>query len=560
MYTVITLPYGYSSLRVPFHLLIRIGHVSRPSLPSSSLSSTRKNVSVTSSAMPPKRSLNTSSNKKKRSASPDGNTGDLPGGKTTKKHKADDDLLHQPHPSAALSEEHGIVLRKYYPAEMSNARARAYNEGTIRRPAEELAAALEETAEARALIGASGDATAASVVHWFRRDLRTADNRGLRLASEKARDLGNGGGDGGDGGGVPLVGLYVLCAADLEAHLEAPARVDFALRSLAVLRADLAARFDIPLHVEVVGEGCDVVPRVLALARDRWRAAWLFANMEYEVDELRRYARLVRLGAAAGAGGDGGEGGDGGGLAVEIVHDACVVPPGALATGAGRQYSVYTPWFRAWAAHLAAHPGLLAASEPPLRNPPGARTADGRFAALFASSSEIPEAPHGKRIADAAQAAHLRALWPAGEHAAVERLGAFCARSIAAYASARDFPARADATSSLSPHFAAGTLSARAAVRAARDQGATDTGKNTARLDAGPEGVRRWIGEVAWRDFYKHVLVNWPYVWFVIRASLSLIPSLPVGRKLKELTSLHAFARQHEQAVQARVLGHRVVV
>jgi len=34
---------------------------------------------------------------------------------------------------------------------------------------------------------------------------------------------------------------------------------------------------------------------------------------------------------------------------------------------------------------------------------------------------------------------------------------------------------------------------------------------STKKLDGGIEGIRGWISEVAWRDFYRHVLVHWPY-------------------------------------------------
>lgn len=438
--------------------------------------------------MPPKRHLH------KSSAAPNGDG--LAAERKIKKAKVQtarlsNDPLRQPHPSSAEAEEHGIVLRKFYPPEMSNARARAYTNDELPRPIEELNASLEETAEARQRIAIETGSDSA-VVHWFRWDLRTTDNRALSLASKRAQAA-----------GVPLVGLYILSPEDLEAHLISPARVDFALRSLAVLRRDLAAHYDIPLHVETVSRRRDVVPRVLALARDVWGARQLYAAAEYEVDELRRDARLVREGGARG-------------IAVDVVHDTCVVPPGELHTGAGRQYAVYTPWWRAWVAHLHEHPGLLAASEPPARNPSTARE---RFAELFSDRSGIPpEAPSNKRLEredDGEAAERLRELWPAGEHAALERLRVFCDGKIADYAKKRNFPAEKAATSSLSVHFAAGTLSTRTAVRAARDRG------KLKRLDAGDEGIRTWIGEVAWRDFYKHILVHWPHIWFVLLDLLS---------------------------------------
>lgn len=383
------------------------------------------------------------------------------------------DPLRAPHPFHEIAEEHGIVLRKYYPHEMSNARARAYASDALPRPIEVLHAALAATAAAR-----KAAAPGAAVVHWFKTDLRVRDNRALHLAAARARDA-----------KVPLLALYVVSPQDWEAHLMAPVRVDFVLRSLAVLRQDLAA-LDVPLWIETVEDRREVPPRVAALMR-AWDANHLFANMEYEVDELRREAKLVRLLA-------------GQGCAFEVVHDTCVVRPGALASGAGRQYAVYTPWFKAWRRHVEENPDeTLALLDPPGPNPPAARET---FARLFAGGA-VPEAPEGKRLS-ADDAKKYAALYPAGEHEAEKRLEKFCQERVEGYAKNRNFP-NTPGTSSLSVHLAAGTLSARTAVRTARAH------NRTKKLDAGSEGIQVWISEVAWRDFYRHVLVNWPYVWYL---------------------------------------------
>ena len=96
-------------------------------------------------------------------------------------------------------------------------------------------------------------------------------------------------------------------------------------------------------------------------------------------------------------------------------------------------------------------------------------------------------------------------MWPAGEHEAHARLAKHCKERIKEYDAKRNFPAQTG-TSSLSAHFASGTLSTRTAVRTAQDH------NSTKKLDGGSSGIQTWISEVAWRDFYKHVLVNWPYV------------------------------------------------
>ena len=100
----------------------------------------------------------------------------------------------------------------------------------------------------------------------------------------------------------------------------------------------------------------------------------------------------------------------------------------------------------------------------------------------------------------------FRSLWPPGEHEAYERLQKFIEKRITDYREKRNFPAD-PATSNISVHLAAGTLSARTAIHAARERNTSN------KLDAGISGIQTWISEVAWRDFYKHVLAHWPYVW-----------------------------------------------
>ncbi len=361
------------------------------------------------------------------------------------------------------------MQREFYPRQMSIARALQYRAGALARPMDELDAALRETAPGRQRI-----APGAAVVHWFKMDLRVSDNRALHLAAARAQAA-----------RVPLLCVYLVSPQDFEAHLRAPARVDFMLRTLAVLRADLA-RLDVPLHVESVARRRHVPARLLDLAQ-AWRARHVFANVEYEVDELRRETALVRAGAARG-------------VAFEAVHDACVVPPGRLASQQGSQYAVYSPWFRAWLAYCHRNPDALELLGPPGKNPPSART---EFGHLF--DAPIPDAPESKRLSDE-EKLRYSALWPAGEHVAQARLQKFLLEKVGQYKDTRNLPAR-NSTAMLSVHLAAGTLSARTAVRRAKDINTTKG------IDTGNPGITGWISEVAWRDFYKHVLVGWPYVW-----------------------------------------------
>ena len=373
------------------------------------------------------------------------------------------------HPNADEAEKYGIVNRGYYPPEMSNERCREYISNERLRPIDLLTRAIKETEAARNNIQV-GDA----VVHWYKQDLRIRDNKGLYLASEKAKSK-----------GVPLICMYIVSPQDFEAHITSSVRVDFTLRSLQVLKEDLA-QLNVPLYVETVEKRKNIPSRILELCAG-WGASHLFANIEYEVDELRREAKLTRMGLEKG-------------IAVNAVADTCVVAPGELHTGTGGQFAVYSPWYRAWMAFIHKHPHQLDRFAEPAKNPENARL---KYAGLF--DSHIPDAPENKTLS-ADEKKRFRSLWPVGEIEAHERLQKFLKQRVSKYKDRRNFPAE-DATSMLSVHFAAGSLSTRSAIAAAQEA------NSTKKLDGGNAGIVSWISEVAWRDFYKHVLANWPFVW-----------------------------------------------
>ena len=365
------------------------------------------------------------------------------------------------------AEKIGIIQREFYPPEISNERCQRYNNDEITRPIVELNSAVQNTEKDRAKI-----TPAQCVVHWFKRDLRRADNKALSLASKKAKES-----------GVPLICMFLVSPQDYTAHVTSAARVDFELRTLQVLQRDLE-EYDIPLYITTISKRHDIPGHILEKAKE-WHASHIFTNIEYEPDELRREAKLIKSSFDAG-------------IDFTPVHDDVVVKPGDLASGAGKQYSVYSPWYKAWVRHIHEHPHLLDEAATPSSNPNSARQ---KFKTLFGMA--VPSAPANKKLPDADQQ-RLASYWPAGEHAATDRLTHFLSEKIKGYSTNRNIPS-AHSTSLLSPHLAIGTISARACVRGAQ---ATNT---TRKLDAGTAGIITWISEVAWRDFYKHVMCHWPY-------------------------------------------------
>ncbi|GAB7350809.1 hypothetical protein MBLNU459_g1346t1 [Dothideomycetes sp. NU459] len=322
-------------------------------------------------------------------------------------------------------DQNAIVQREFYPPEITNARCEQYNRNEIPRPIEVLSQTIDSTALARNNIRVRD-----AVVHWFKRDLRTSDNRALHLASEKAKKA-----------NVPLICLSIVSPQDYQAHLTSAVRVDFELRTLEVLRQDLADK-NIPLHIETIEKRKTVPARIVELCQT-WNASHVFCNIEYEVDELRREAALTTLCLSND-------------IDLTAVHDDVVVAPGLLSSQSGKPFAVYTPWYRAWIAHLDRSPEQLNGFPAPGSNPSSARES---YAPLFAC--RVPATPSNKALA-ADDKIRFGKIWPAGEHEAQARLAKFLDQRVARYAEARNSPAEA-ATSSLSVHLASGTLAARTA-------------------------------------------------------------------------------------------------
>ena len=360
-------------------------------------------------------------------------------------------------------------MRKYYPAEMSNARAEMYRSGELPKPIDQLKKALHSTAETRSKIPVKD-----AVVHWFRGDLRVFDNTALHMASLKAQS-----------NGASLITLFLVSPQDYEAHITSPARVDFILRTLEVLRNDLD-KLDIPLWVEAIEDRNGTANRVLSLMQ-QWNVNHIYGNVEYEVDELRRDARIVKMAAKTN-------------IDFNVVHDIMIAPPGALVTkSTGKPFTVFTPWFNAWVAYLHENPKFLDLHPPPHKNPSVTRT---KYKDLF--FCPVPPCPEPKKL-DTEELNYIRSIWPAGEQEASTRLKKFLDAKITEYKDRRDFPA-GGGTSLLSVHFATGTLSSRTAIHRAREV-------NGNGLKSGNKGIVCWISEVGWREFYRNVLINFPWVW-----------------------------------------------
>ncbi|KAI9716756.1 MAG: hypothetical protein M1828_007563 [Chrysothrix sp. TS-e1954] len=324
----------------------------------------------------------------------------------------------------------------------------------------------------------SNNATPRNVLHWFRsKDIRMQDNKALSAASQKAKE-----------GKGSLLTMYLFSPADMDWHGTSPARTDLILQSLGLLKEELAGK-NIPLALVTAKERKEKVQDVLEFAKEH-DVSHIYANIEYEVDELRRDCKLLRhLGDA------------GKDVLFTALHDQTVVKPSELKTGGGGPHKVFTPYHRAWLETVRKQPKLLETVPDPEGND---KSATQDFKKLF--DSKVPELPESKQYASADDQKRIRKLWPAGHSAGMERLEHFLTKKVEDYAVTRSEPAK-DSSSRLSAYFSTGIVSVREALSAAKKH---NEGQHFDASDADP-GIAAWVREIVFREFYRHMMVITPH-------------------------------------------------
>ncbi|WP_136478166.1 deoxyribodipyrimidine photo-lyase [Pseudomonas sp. DG56-2] len=291
---------------------------------------------------------------------------------------------------------------------------------------------------------------------WLRSDLRVLDNTALSAACERG----------------PSVALWLVSPQQWRNHDDAPCKIDFWLRNLALLEKQLAS-LNIPLLVRDA-DTWDQAPDVLLKVCQEYQIQALHLNEEYGVNEHRRdQAVSDRLAQE--------------GIAVHSYLDQLLFKPGSILTRSGGYFQVFGQFRKVCLERLRLSPPALQRALTPQQP-------------LEITSDEVPAQVPGFAVPPAS----LRNLWPAGEDEANARLQRFIDESVDDYQTQRDFPAVAG-TSQLSPYLGAGVISPRQCLHRA-------LAHNYGEFDSGSSGLVTWINELLWREFYKHILVGYPRV------------------------------------------------
>ncbi|UPV73974.1 DNA photolyase family protein [Halorussus limi] len=297
-------------------------------------------------------------------------------------------------------------------------------------------------------------------LHWHRRDLRVADNRALAEATA---------------GGESVLPVFVF---DPEILARAsPPRVAFLLDALESLRADYRASGGDLLLVR--GDPRDELPRIA----DEYDVDAVYWNRDYSGLARERDSE-VRLAL------------DDAGVSRAAYHDALHHEPGSIRTNEGEHYSVFTYFWKKWRDREKDAP----------YDPPASETV---VDAESVADADLPGDSTIPTLADLGFEEPEADVPPAGTDVARDRLREFC-DDIFRYAEDRDYPAK-DATSRLSVHLKWGTVGIREVWEATEEAAARADGDPD---DEGSEAasVREFRSQLAWREFYAHVLSARPDV------------------------------------------------
>jgi deoxyribodipyrimidine photo-lyase len=239
------------------------------------------------------------------------------------------------------------------------------------------------------------------IIHWFRQDLRLADNPALHRAAAAGR----------------VLPVFVLDDANAGSLRLGAASRWWLHHSLAALDRSLQGRL-----VLLRGDALDLVPALAAQVG----AAAVHWNRCYEPWRIARDTKLKEKLATQG-------------VAAVSTNGSLLWEPWDVSNAAGKPYQVFTPFYRK---------GCLNAGAPrlPLPRPEPLTLARPPAGALPLAALELLPRLRWDR--------QLEPHWNIGEEAATGRLASFLAGGLRGYREGRDFPARPH-TSRLSPalHF-----------------------------------------------------------------------------------------------------------
>ena len=284
----------------------------------------------------------------------------------------------------------------------------------------------------------------------FNSDFRLADNPALFRAAEN---------------GESLVAMFIHNPKKWQDHNESDIKIAFQIEHLKNLSKKLA-ELNISLKI-LHAEGIDEeTQKIIEFAKSN-NIKEVFINKEYGINEIKRDQNLDKE-------------------LVKInkklnLFDSSVFLPDSIKTQSDTFFKVFTPFSKAFRSKLLTKKIKILGFPKKQKN-------------KIWASDEV------KNISLNAERKSILELYATGEEYALYKLDEFIDHKILLYKEKRNFPA-IDGTSSLSPYLSSGVLSSRQCLF-----------KVFEKLSEEEEGIKTWVNEIIWREFYKYILFHNPRV------------------------------------------------
>ena len=284
----------------------------------------------------------------------------------------------------------------------------------------------------------------------FSKDFRLRDNPALFYAAEN---------------GESLVAMFINNPKKWKNHNESDLKIAFQIENLKSISNKLD-ELNISLKV-IHAEGMGEENRKIIEYIKNNNINDVFINKEYGINEINRDQNLEK----------------------ELVNinkklnsfDSSVFLPESIKTQSDTFFKVFTPYSRAFRSKfLTKKLAVLGLPKKQKKN--------------------IQESDEVENIFISAERKKILELYTIGEEYALDKLDKFIDHKIHSYKEKRDYPA-IDGTSSLSPYLSSGVLSSRQCLFEVFEK-----------LSEEEEGVKTWVNEIIWREFYKYILFHYPRV------------------------------------------------
>lgn len=291
---------------------------------------------------------------------------------------------------------------------------------------------------------------------WFRQDLRCHDQVALWHATQAGH----------------CYAVVILSPKQWQLHDDAPIKIDFYLRQLHDLQAQLA-KLNIPLILKIIDLWQDIPAYLQQLCQELEISA-LHANMELGIHEQQRDQQVSKALIPT----------------TQVIYhqDRTLFPVGSIRNQSQQPYKVFGAFKKVTYSRLSI-------ALPQCYPLPEAQSTQILHSIAHATIPPIQDFyPH----------ITFQHIWQIGEHTAHALLDEFIEDKLIHYQTERDHP-HLKGTSQLSAYLNLGILSARQCLQALfREQ------FGNFHLDH--IGQQTWLDELLWREFYQHILYDFPEV------------------------------------------------